>query len=367
MPLNSSPVTTTVKAFEEKLFAAEKYLHTNCGFWGGVVPGNENEIEPLIEKGVLGFKAFLTHSGIDDFPNVTESDLRKAMPVIAKYDLPLLVHCELTDNEQRSTDNQRSYQNYLSSRPKKWEDDAIALMIRLCGEFNCRVHIVHLSSASSIEQIKNAKQKYQKKNLSFLEGSALHIPVQSSSIDVIISFETIEHLEEQGEMMKEFKRVLKPNGKLLISSPAKEVYHLRDPENPYHLKELATAEFRELCSRNFKFCDFYTQRIIIGSLIRSSENSEHNKDVIFYDGDYNRLVQGELIQKDRFFNIPFFNLALCSDDNSDKIASSFFDASKVIRHDLDYYSAQVRNYQTSSLRKLVNRLKHLKNILKKVN
>ena len=80
------------------------------------------------------------------------------MPVIAKYDLPLLVHCELTDNEKRSTDNQRSYQNYLSSRPKKWEDDAIALMIRLCGEFNCRVHIVHLSSANSIEQIKNSKQ-----------------------------------------------------------------------------------------------------------------------------------------------------------------------------------------------------------------
>lgn len=215
--------------------------------------------------------------------------------------------------------------------------------------------------------IKNAKQKYQKKNLSFLEGSALHIPVQASSIDVIISFETIEHLEEQEEMMKEFKRVLKPNGKLLISSPAKEVYHLRDPENPYHLKELTTAEFRELCSRNFKFCDFYTQKIIIGSLIRSSENSEHNKDVIFYDGDYNNLVQGELIHKDRFFNIPFFNLALCSDDNSDKIASSFFDASKVIRHDLDYYSAQLKNYQSSSLRKLINKLKHLKNILKKAN
>ena len=103
MPLNSSPVTTTAKAFEKKLSAAEKYLHTNCGFWGGVVPGNENEIEPLIEKGVLGFKAFLTHSGIDDFPNVTESDLRKAMPIIAKYNLPLLVHCELTDNDQTIT------------------------------------------------------------------------------------------------------------------------------------------------------------------------------------------------------------------------------------------------------------------------
>ena len=80
-------------------------LHTNCGFWGGVVPGNEKEIEPLIEKGVLGFKAFLTHSGIDEFPNVTEEDLRKAMPVIAKHGLPLLVHCELSDSHSLLADS----------------------------------------------------------------------------------------------------------------------------------------------------------------------------------------------------------------------------------------------------------------------
>ena len=93
MPLNSSPVTTTMSALEEKLEATKNKLHSNCGFWGGIVPGNEKEIEGLIDKNVLGFKAFLTHSGIDDFPNVTESDLRKAMPVIAKHNLPLLVHC----------------------------------------------------------------------------------------------------------------------------------------------------------------------------------------------------------------------------------------------------------------------------------
>src|SRR5882757_3431873 len=88
MPLNSSPVTTTANAFDEKINATKGQLHTNCGFWGGVVPGNEKEIEPLIEKGVLGFKAFLTHSGIDEFPNVTEEDLRKVMPIIAKSGLP---------------------------------------------------------------------------------------------------------------------------------------------------------------------------------------------------------------------------------------------------------------------------------------
>jgi allantoinase len=159
MPLNSSPVTTSLKAFEEKLMASKNKLHANVGFWGGVVPGNVAEIEGLIHAGVLGFKAFLTHSGIDEFPNATEDDLRKAIPIIAKYNLPLLVHCELSDTEVRATGNPQSYKNYLQSRPKKWEDDAIALMIKLCGEYNCRVHIVHLSSANSIAQIVAAKQR----------------------------------------------------------------------------------------------------------------------------------------------------------------------------------------------------------------
>ena len=107
----------------------------------------------------MGFKAFLTHSGIDEFPNVTEADLRKAMPIIARHGLPLLVHCEISDGVLRGQGDKRSYLNYLQSRPKQWEDDAIALMTRLCEEFNCRVHIVHLSSADSIEQITKAKEK----------------------------------------------------------------------------------------------------------------------------------------------------------------------------------------------------------------
>jgi allantoinase len=159
MPLNSAPVTTTAAAFDEKLAAATHQLHTNCGFWGGIVPGNTDEIEPLIKKGVLGFKAFLTHSGIDDFPNATEADLRKAMPIIAKHQLPLLVHCELTDDFKLLTQDPSSYPEYLSSRPKYWEDNAIALMIRLCEEYHCRVHIVHLSSSDSIEQIAKAKKR----------------------------------------------------------------------------------------------------------------------------------------------------------------------------------------------------------------
>ncbi len=159
MPLNASPVTTTASALDQKLAATNGQLHTNCGFWGGLIPGNTSEIEALIDRGVLGFKAFLTHSGIDEFPNVTEADLRKAMPIIARHGLPLLVHCELSTDETLATGDVRSYANYLSSRPKAWEDNAIALMIRLCEEYKCRTHIVHLSSADAIEPIAEAKRR----------------------------------------------------------------------------------------------------------------------------------------------------------------------------------------------------------------
>ena len=167
MPLNASPVTTTVEAFDKKVASTVGQLHCDCGFWGGVVPGNEGEIEGLIKRGVLGFKAFLTHSGIDEFPNVGEGDLRKVMPVIAESGLPLLVHCELESAvaaagggaAAMAGGDVRSYREYLLSRPARWEDDAIALMIRLCAEYGCRTHIVHLSSASAIEPIRQAKMR----------------------------------------------------------------------------------------------------------------------------------------------------------------------------------------------------------------
>ncbi len=160
MPLNSSPVTTDAAAFEQKLAAARGKLHVNCGFWGGLVPGNIAQLEELMECGVLGIKAFLTHSGIDDFPNVTEADLRKALPLIKKHKLPLLVHAELSSphpDQQLLEQKPTSYQAYLKSRPKSWEDEAIQLMIRLCREYDTHVHIVHLSSSNSIRSIREAK------------------------------------------------------------------------------------------------------------------------------------------------------------------------------------------------------------------
>src|SRR5436190_8594996 len=74
MPLNSIPPTTTVENLKTKLSAAENQCFVDVGFWGGVVPGNANQLEGLIRAGVVGFKCFLIHSGVDEFPNVTESD-----------------------------------------------------------------------------------------------------------------------------------------------------------------------------------------------------------------------------------------------------------------------------------------------------
>ena len=113
-----------------------------------------------MQAGVVGIKCFLTHSGIEEFPNVTEADLDKAMPLIARYGLPLLVHCELDGPCDHSlATHPTSYNAYLASRPRQWENEAVAMMIRLCRKHQCRVHIVHVSSAEALPLIAAAKDE----------------------------------------------------------------------------------------------------------------------------------------------------------------------------------------------------------------
>jgi len=157
MPLNSSPVTTTIDNFLQKISASKDKLFVDCGFHGGLVPGNTSELQKLIDAGVLGIKAFLVHSGIDEFPNVKESDLVAAMPLIAEAGIPLLVHAELDVDATLSST--RRYSDYLSSRPRSMEQQAIELMIRLCREYDCRVHIVHLSSADAVPALRAAREE----------------------------------------------------------------------------------------------------------------------------------------------------------------------------------------------------------------
>ena len=161
MPLNAAPVTTTLAAFEQKLAATEGKLHVNCGFYGGLIPSNYGDLTALMEAGVFGIKCFLTHSGIDEFPNVSEADLAKAMPLIVQFGLPILAHCELDGPHTKQIHFQKTptnYAAYLHSRPKTWENRAIELMMRLCKATKCRTHIVHLSSADLVSRLKNAKK-----------------------------------------------------------------------------------------------------------------------------------------------------------------------------------------------------------------
>jgi allantoinase len=159
MPLNSAPVTTNLAALQAKLAAAAGKLTVNCGFYGGIIPGNTDDLVPLIEAGVLGIKAFLSHSGLDEFPNVDAADLMAGMPIIARHGLPLLAHAELVSDHHEARlidESPRSHDAWLRSRPKSWENEAVALLIQLCRTYRCKTHIVHLSSAEAIPMLQAA-------------------------------------------------------------------------------------------------------------------------------------------------------------------------------------------------------------------
>lgn len=164
MPLNSIPPTTTQEGLAAKLAAARGQCWIDVAFWGGVIPGNTDELKPLLDGGVRGFKCFLIHSGVDEFPHVTKSNLLEAMPEIANQDSVLLVHAEVPEPienaaENLKNSNSKKYQTFLKSRPRESENKAIELMIRLCRETGARVHIVHHSSSDALSLLKAARDE----------------------------------------------------------------------------------------------------------------------------------------------------------------------------------------------------------------
>ncbi len=167
MPLNSIPATTTAAAFTTKRQAAAANIHVDVAFWGGVVPGNANQLDALVDAGVRGFKCFLAPSGVDEFQHVGEADLRAAMPILARRGVPLLVHAEdphylcdplhARDPGDPRDSGLESYALYLGTRPPRAEVSAIELIVELAREFGGRVHIVHVASAEAVAAIARAK------------------------------------------------------------------------------------------------------------------------------------------------------------------------------------------------------------------
>ena len=159
MPLNSIPATVNVGALEAKRAAARGRCHVNVEYIGGVVPGNAADLKALREAGVRAFKCFLAPSGVEEFGAVGERDLRSALPELAGLDAPLMVHAEDPDEIVEANAPSRKYADYLATRPIAAERGAISLMINLMEWCEVPVHIVHLSSASSLDLIRTARAK----------------------------------------------------------------------------------------------------------------------------------------------------------------------------------------------------------------
>jgi len=158
MPLNSIPPTTTVAALELKRRAAAPQASVNVGFWGGAIPGNLGSLQPLHDAGVFGFKAFLSPSGVDEFPHLSPAELESAAAEIAGFGGLLVVHAEdPAVLESHQNDGGTGYLDFVASRPDAAEDAAIARVIDVVRRTGVRAHILHLSSAQVLPRLAAAR------------------------------------------------------------------------------------------------------------------------------------------------------------------------------------------------------------------
>jgi allantoinase len=160
MPLNSIPATVDVAALDTKRKTAQDQLYTDVGFWGGAVPGNVPDLRPLHQAGVFGFKCFLLHSGVDEFPHLDAAGLEAAMHEIASFDGLLIVHAEDPDTIAHAPECRGSaYDGFLRSRPREAENRAVRQVVDTARRTGCRVHVLHLSSAEAVPIIADAKRE----------------------------------------------------------------------------------------------------------------------------------------------------------------------------------------------------------------
>lgn len=158
MPLNSIPPTCDVPALALKRKTAQSQAYVDVGFWGGAIPGNLAQLRPLHEAGVFGFKCFLLHSGVDEFPPLDQVGVEQAMREISSFGGLLIVHAEDAHRiDDAPEPDGASYQRFLHSRPREAENAAVAQVIELARRTGCRVHILHVSSADVLPMLATAR------------------------------------------------------------------------------------------------------------------------------------------------------------------------------------------------------------------
>ncbi|MCU1482399.1 MAG: allB [Subtercola sp.] len=158
MPLNSIPPTTTPEALDLKREAAARQATVDIGFWGGAIPASLGHLEPLHDAGVFGFKAFLSPSGVDEFPHLSTDQLHAALRELAAFDGLLIVHAEdPAVLEAHENAGGVGYHDFVASRPDQAEKTAIEHVIEGLRATGARAHILHLSSAGALPSIRAAK------------------------------------------------------------------------------------------------------------------------------------------------------------------------------------------------------------------
>jgi len=162
MPLNASPPTLDAASFELKRQAAEASALVDFGLWGGLVPGNLEHLDELAACGVVGYKAFMCNSGIEDFSAADEQTLYDGMKIAARLGKLVAVHAEdeqLTSTmaRQAQAEGRTGVRAYLRSRPVEAELQAIGRAISMAEETGCKLHIVHVSSGSGVALVVEAR------------------------------------------------------------------------------------------------------------------------------------------------------------------------------------------------------------------
>jgi allantoinase len=158
MPLNSLPPTVDVASLEVKRKTAQGRVHVDVGFWGGAVPGNGGDLRALHNAGVYGFKCFLSHSGVDEFPPLGEAELEADLRTLARFGGMMIVHAEdpavLADAPGARGVH---YADFLRSRPRAAENRAVARVIEFARRTGARMHILHLSSSDILPMLAGAR------------------------------------------------------------------------------------------------------------------------------------------------------------------------------------------------------------------
>jgi allantoinase len=162
MPLNAVPPTVDGAAFDLKVAAAESAAHVDVALWGGLVPGDLDRLDELAARGVVGFKAFMSASGVDEFEAADDLTLLEGMARAARLSLPVAVHAEseaITSRLARRAvaAGRVTVRDYLASRPVVAELEAIGRAIAFAAETGCALHVVHVSTGRGVALVAQAR------------------------------------------------------------------------------------------------------------------------------------------------------------------------------------------------------------------